>query len=258
MLIPLEKLQDNKLSTNVMTDEVRGKLKANIKRQKKYPALVVRKIQDPPTDFDKENTIGKLKGYRIIDGHNRKWALKELGYTQAECEIWDIDDKTEILLLATLNELRGTSDLMRRAILLRTLEGIGIERNNLLKLIPEDNRRLEFALSILKKTPDLQEITDEVQRRNLEIEAERQALRERFIKEGIDPKRAEAMADIYAFKKYVPVLPPTVEGKKIQVRFLLTFFFDNEEDFKLACNYFGAGEDGKKEPNTTKLLDLIK
>ena len=258
MKIPLNQLQNNRLSANIMIDEVQEKLKANIKRQEKYPALIVRKIQDPPTDFDKENTIGKLNGFRIIDGHNRKRTLKELNYTQAECEIWDIDDKTEVLLLATLNELKGTSDLMKRAVLLRTLEGIGIERNNLLKLIPEDNRRLEFALSILKKTPDLQEITDEVQRRNLEIEAERQALRERFIKEGIDPKRAEAMADIYAFKKYVPVLPPTVEGKKIQVRFLLTFFFDNEEDFKLACNYFGAGEDGKKEPNTTKLLDLIK
>ena len=258
MLINIKQLQDNRLSANIMTDEVKEKLRANIARQGKCPALIVRKIQDPATDFDRKITIGELRGYRIIDGHHRKQVLKELGYSQAECEIWDIDDKTEVLLLATLNELKGTPDLMKRAVLLRTLEGIGIERNNLLKLIPEDNRRLEFALSILKKTPDLQEITDEVQRRNLEIEAERQALREKFIKEGIDPKRAEAMADIYAFKKYVPTLPPTIEGKKIRVRFLLTFFFDDEKDFKLACDYFEAGEEGKKEPNTTKLLDLIK
>ena len=53
------------------------------------------------------------------------------------------------------------------------------------------------------------------------------------------------MADIYAFKKYVPTLPPTIEGKKIRVRFLLTFFFDDEKDFKLACDYFGAGERGE-------------
>ena len=33
MKIPLEQLQDNKLSANVMSNEFREKLKANIKRQ---------------------------------------------------------------------------------------------------------------------------------------------------------------------------------------------------------------------------------
>lgn len=259
MLLPLNQLQENKLSANVITDETREKLKANVKKQKgKCPALIVRKIGVPPTDFDKKATVGELKGYRIIDGHNRKWALEELSYTEANCEVWDIDDETEMLLLATLNELKGTQDLTKRAILLHTLEIMGIARDNLLKLIPEDNRRLEFILSVIKKREELKNITDEVHRRNIAIEAERNALRERFIQEGVDPRRAEAMADIYSFKKYVPVPRLTLEGKKEKLRLFLIFFFDNEEDFKLTCNYFEAGEKGEKEPNTAKLLALIK
>jgi hypothetical protein len=259
MLIPLNQLHQNKLNANVMTDEAFKKLKANIQRQKgKYPSLIVRKIGVPPTDFDKKNTVGELKGYRIIDGQYRKQALEELNYEKAECEVWDIDDKTEMLLLATLNELKGTPDLTKRAILLHTLEIIGIARENLLKLIPEDNRRLDFVLSLVEKRKDLEGITDEVQLRNIAIEKERDMLREKFIQEGIDPKTAEAMADIYAFKKYVPVPKTPLKGKKINVRLFLIFFFDNEKDFKLACDFFEAGEKGEKEPNTKKLLELIK
>ena len=258
MLIPLNQIRLNKLNANVMSDEAFKKLKANIQRQKKYPSLIVRKIGVPPTEFDRKNTIGELKGYRLIDGQYRKQALEELNYKEAECEVWDIDDKTEMLLLATLNELKGNPDLTKRAILLHTLEIVGLARENLLKLIPEDNRRLDFILSLIKEKEDLKGITDEVQLKNLAVERERDMLREKFIQEGIDPETAEAMADVYAFKKYVPAPKTPLKGKKINVRLFLIFFFDNEKDFKLACDFFEAGEKGEKEPNTKKLLDLIK
>lgn len=74
--INLNKLVPNPLNPNVMSDEVFEKLKKNIKNQKgKYPAIIVREID------------GK---YRIIDGHNRRRALKELGYKEAKCDVWDV------------------------------------------------------------------------------------------------------------------------------------------------------------------------
>jgi len=256
MLISLKDLKPNKLNANVMPEETREKLKLNIKQQGgKYPPLIVRKIGVPPSEFDKKYTEGKPEGYRIIDGHNRRWALRELGFDRVNCEVWDIDDKTEMLLLATLNELKGTQNLTKRAILLQTIENIGINRSNLLKLIPEDSRRLDFVLGIVKQQ-DLSKITDEISKRNIEVELERSVLREKFIKEGMDPKRAEAMADIYAFKQYVPKPEDKVDGKKIGTRLMLIFFFDKEIDFKKACEFFET--DGVKEPNTNKLLDLIK
>lgn len=241
MLIPIEKLKDNKLNPNVMPDEIRAKLKSNIKAQGgRYPAIIVRKVGDD---------------YRIIDGHNRRRVLKELEFKEVECDVWDIDDKTEMLLLATLNELKGTQNLTKRAELLQTISELGIARQDLLKLIPEDNRRLDFILSIVESR-DLSEITDITERRNAEVEAERRALTEKFIAQGIDPKKAAAMADIYAFKKYVPQPDKKVEGMKVGTRPLLVFFFDSKEDFEIVAKFFEA--ENEKEPNTHLLVTLVK
>lgn len=253
ILIPLNQLRENKLRTSQMTEEQLEKLKENIKRQGKYPPLIVREIKG--TEFDKKYTESPLSGYRIIDGHNRKLVLEQLGYKEARCEVWDIDDKTELLLLATLNELRGTSDFAKRALLLHQLEIQGIARNSLLKLVPEDKRRFEFLLSIIDRRKSIERIGDELAQKNAEIEAKRQAIIEKYLKEGLDQKKAEAIADILVFQEYVPKIKSGMEGKK-KVRFSLTFYFDNRKDYELACKFFEYGE--KKEPNTAKLLKLIK
>ncbi len=251
MLLSINLLRDSKLNSNVMTEDIREKLKENIKNNKVYPALIVRKINEPPSDFDKKNTVGEINGFRIIDGHNRRRVLNELKYEKVECDVWDIDDKTEMLLLATLNELKGTQDFSKRAILLQTINQIGISRDDLLKLIPEDSRRLEFILSLIPKD-GLSEIMGVLD----DVEQKRNALRERFISEGFSIKHAEAMADIYAFREYVPKSQTDVEGGKIGIRPILIFFFDSPKDFGLAVKYFEAEND--KEPNTAKLIDLIK
>lgn len=72
MLIQLKDLRANRLNPNVMPEDIKKKLKENIKTSGLYPPLIVRAIQKPPSKFDKENTIGELSGFRIIDGHNRK------------------------------------------------------------------------------------------------------------------------------------------------------------------------------------------
>jgi len=235
MLIKTEKILVNQLNPNVMPDDVRLKLKNNIIEQGgKYPPLILRDLKNGT--------------YRLIDGHNRLIVLKELGNKEVNCEVWDVDDKTEYLLLATLNELKGTQDLTKRAVLLDTLTNLGVDRMKILKLIPEDSRRLDFVLSIVKAR-ESGDINDT-------IEAERDAMRERFISEGIDPNRAAAMADIYAFKKYVPKTEDIEAGSKFGLRKVLIFWFDTDEDFNFACKFFNG--ENEKEPNTQKLLELIK
>jgi ParB-like chromosome segregation protein Spo0J len=129
MLIKIEKIILNPLNPNVMPDDVRLKLKNNIIEQGgKYPPLILRDLKNGT--------------YRLIDGHNRLSVLKDLGNKEVNCEVWDIDDKTEYLLLATLNELKGTQDLTKRAVLLDTLTSLGVDRMKILKLIPEDSRKV--------------------------------------------------------------------------------------------------------------------
>jgi len=250
MLIPLKDLRNNLLNSNVMIGETFEKLKKNIKKQKgRYPMIIVRKIKVPPNGFDKMVTEGEMVGYRIIDGHNRVKALRELGYAEATCDVWeDIDDETEIMLLSTLNELKGTQDLVKRASLIQAILDMGISRESLVDLIPEDNRRLDFILGIIESKNKGELISD--------LELRRNTIRQDLINKGVEPKRAEAMADIYAYKDYVPKDKKNIEGTKVGTRKFLVFWFNTEEDFKLAEKYFEAEDD--KEPKTEKLINLIK
>jgi hypothetical protein len=249
MIIQLKDIRINKLNPNVMSLEIREKLKENINKNGGFcPPLIIRNIKSPPSEFDKENTIGEISGFRLIDGHNRKIVLDELGKKETECVVLDsITDEQEMFLLANINELKGTQDFSKRAFLLEKIIESGISKDIILRFIPENERRLDFILSIaLGKS---ESIIDNIQN-------QRNAIIERFVNEGFDSKGAEAMADVYSYKDYVPKAKSDIEGKKIGMRQLLIFFFGNEEDYNLAKTYFEA--DNNKEPKTEKLIELIK
>ncbi|HUT60526.1 MAG TPA: ParB N-terminal domain-containing protein [Phycisphaerae bacterium] len=53
--------------------------------------------------------------YEILDGHNRAEILAELGAERVRCEIWPADDEQADVLSVALNQLRGRSDVRRRA-----------------------------------------------------------------------------------------------------------------------------------------------
>ena len=207
-MIPLGKLRTNPLNPNEINESQYTKLRENIRRTGRYPALVVRKLGED---------------YQIIDGHTRFLILQEIGYTHAKCEIWDIDDKTANLYLATLNRLRGTDDTKKRAILIKVLrDEFGTEEFR--TLVPESNRAIDSLLKLAEQIGP----TD--------LETERGVLESKLINSGVDSELAEGISNLYQ--------PPGT-------RAILRFIFDNEQDYQKAVKYFG------KKPDYKKLMELI-
>jgi ParB-like chromosome segregation protein Spo0J len=136
-MVPLDDLVPHPLNSNSMSEELREKLRAHIKRTGRYPFLVVRPHPSLP---------GK---YQVLDGHHRAPILREVGHTEARCDVWDVDDREAKLLLATLNRLQGQDLPIRRAQLIHELLGeMNIE--DLGGLLPETETQLEELHALLE------------------------------------------------------------------------------------------------------------
>ncbi len=141
--IPIEQIQPHPSNSNVMTDGQMKKLQRHLKRTGRYEPLVVRPI--PSGD-------GGQPTYQVLNGHHRLRALGQLGHETVRCEVWEVDDREALLLLATLNRLEGRDDPMRRAALLARLAGpLADELGQLARLLPEDRAALDRALALARK-----------------------------------------------------------------------------------------------------------
>src|SRR5687768_3081972 len=123
-IVPIADLIPHPLNANSMPDDLREKLKAHIKQSGRYPFVVVR----PHPDQE-----GK---YQVLDGHHRVAVLKDLGHSDARCDVWNVTDKEAKLLLATLNRLQGQDLPIRRAQLIHELLG-EMNLEDLAGLLPE-------------------------------------------------------------------------------------------------------------------------
>ena len=104
--IAIDDLVPHPENCNRMDDETLEKLKRHIKSTGRYELITARPHPLEP---------GK---YQVINGHHRLKVLKELGYENAKCLIWDINDDQARLYLATLNRLSGEDVAEGRVILL--------------------------------------------------------------------------------------------------------------------------------------------
>lgn len=156
--IATNNLFPDKRNANVCTPEVLAKLKRNIQRQGYYPAVLVR-------PHPKEEGH-----YVIIDGHHRVEVLKDLGHTEVQCQVFDVDEKQAAILLATLNTLRGTDHLQKRAELIESLTTF-MPLNELALLLPETNAQIDDLLKLARL--DLSEIENSLK---ASIEKEQQSL----------------------------------------------------------------------------------
>ena len=135
--IPLDDLLPHPLNSIVMSAEYREKLLTHIRRTSRYPFLVVRPHELEP---------GK---YQVLDGHHRISILRELGHTEARCDVWDVDDREAKLLLATLNRLEGQDQPLRRAQLLHELLA-EMSAVDLGGLLPETEAEIRDLHSLLE------------------------------------------------------------------------------------------------------------
>ncbi|MCE3236292.1 MAG: plasmid partitioning protein RepB [Vampirovibrio sp.] len=137
MKIALTHLVPDPKNPNACSSDILDKLKRNIERTGFYPALVVR--QHPK----------KANHYLLIDGHHRKLVLEALGYTHAECQVVEVNEKEAKLLLATLNRLHGTDNLQKRAELIESLMDV-VPIDELALMIPESKAQIEDLLALLR------------------------------------------------------------------------------------------------------------
>ncbi len=135
--IALKKLDVDPRNANVCLPETLDKIEVNMKRTGLCPALIVRPHPS------------KSGRYILIDGHHRKLVLERLGWTDAPCDVWDVPETEAILLLATLNRLRGEDNLRKRAELLDNLCQ-QFKPEELVKLIPESKGELQELLALLR------------------------------------------------------------------------------------------------------------
>jgi len=124
-----------------MSDETREKLKAHIKRTRRYPYLIVRPHPE------------KKGKFQVLDGHHRVSVLRELGHSTALCDVWKVDDREANILLATLNRLEGQDIPIRRAQLIHELLG-EMSLDDLAGLLPENHGQLEDLHAILEFPAD--------------------------------------------------------------------------------------------------------
>lgn len=148
-MVPLDDLLPHPLNSNVMSPELQEKLRVNIKRTGRYPFLVVR---PHPVESGR---------FEVLDGHHRVAILRELGHTEARCDVWEVDDREAKLLLATLNRLEGQDLPIRRAALLHELLG-DMSLDDLAGLLPESDRQIEELHALLEfPIDDVSRLLDE-------------------------------------------------------------------------------------------------
>ena len=136
--IVMDRLVDHPDNSNVMSDEAMEKLQRHIERTGCYEPLVVRRHPE-------------LTGhYQIINGHHRRAVLKQLDYTQADCVAWEVSDDETLMLLATLNRLRGQDDVPRRARLVKMLSERYAGQPSVESHLPETKKQLVKLLELAR------------------------------------------------------------------------------------------------------------
>jgi len=133
MKLAIEQITTNQYNPNVMERGDLEKLKELIKREGNYPPLIV------------NHRDGK---YYLIDGHQRLQVLKELGYTEVKVDIWEVDEETELMLLATINKLRGKMLRAKKKILYEKIKQ-RLPKEMIEQLSPENRNFLNEVFGIV-------------------------------------------------------------------------------------------------------------
>ena len=125
--IPIDRLAAHPGCPNRMGKRNFARLVRNIERTGRYEPLVVRRQGD---------------SFQIINGHNRRLALRQLGYETVDAVVWDVDDAEADILLCTLNRLKGSDVLAKKLALLERLNR-NRQARELARLLPYTRSQIE-------------------------------------------------------------------------------------------------------------------
>jgi hypothetical protein len=138
--IAIDKLTAHPGNANRMSKANFAKLVRNIERTGRYEPLIVR--PEPKRDGF----------FQIINGHHRCEALKKLGFTKADCIVWDVDDGQTDILLATLNRLCGTDEAAKKIALVKRLSE-RLDTKHLAKLLPYPQKQIQRLATLENSVP---------------------------------------------------------------------------------------------------------
>ncbi|MBP8605829.1 MAG: ParB-like nuclease domain-containing protein [Phycisphaerae bacterium] len=107
--LPLSSLLPHPANPNRLSEAAFAKLLRHIGRTGQYEPLVVRRHPQTPG------------AYQILNGRHRARALKQLGYSHADCVVFEADDNAALVYLISLNRLSGRDNLYKKSKLIEML-----------------------------------------------------------------------------------------------------------------------------------------
>lgn len=105
--LPIKDIKPNEYNPNEMTDDIYNRLKENYERMGNLQSILVNKTP---------------KGYVIIDGYHRWAVAKELKLKTIPCQILEIEEDEAKMLTLDMNETRGETNPLKKAVLILDLE----------------------------------------------------------------------------------------------------------------------------------------
>ncbi len=140
-------LADHPKNDKLMTPGEMKKLRANIEKNGgQFPRLVVREL-----DQDSEYWSEDGPNYQILDGHQRKKLLMDMGYDTVPVDIWTgISDEDALRNIATLDKIKARSIPLKRALLLNELEETSpdLDLDDYLMEDPEERQRYHLIMEV--------------------------------------------------------------------------------------------------------------
>lgn len=138
--LSIETLLPHPANPNRMSRTAMNKLTRQIEQTGQYEPIVVRRHPQ------------KTGAYQILNGHHRVRILKRLDHTHADCVIFRADEAEALVYLATLNHLKGRSNVRNKS---RLIEQLCRHRSSkqLGRLLPDSQTAIDKLNALAQQKP---------------------------------------------------------------------------------------------------------
>lgn len=135
--IDINRLVEADWNVNVTPPEIMARLEYSLKKFGQLENLLVREIEK-----------NGEKVYEILSGNHRSRLMKKLGFEKAMCLVVDLSDTEARLVAQAMNRLGGEDDINKKAQLYSFLIDKGVEKREIISLLPETENRIDALLKL--------------------------------------------------------------------------------------------------------------